>query len=61
VAEVAGTPVEADYQAHYLAEALRAIEADDVTLEMRDSLKQGSLRAVGDDDFLYVFMPMRMR
>jgi hypothetical protein len=32
-----------------------------VTLEMRDSLKQGSLRAVGDDDFLYVFMPMRMR
>ncbi len=60
-AEVTGASVGADYQAHYIAEALRAIEADDVTLEMRDSLKQGSLRAVGDDDFLYVFMPMRTR
>lgn len=55
-----GQPAEASYQAYFLTEALRAIDSDEVIMEMGEGLKQGSLRAVGDADYLYVLMPVRV-
>ncbi|MCD6339905.1 MAG: DNA polymerase III subunit beta [Verrucomicrobia bacterium] len=42
----------------YLVEALRALEEEEVRLELNDHLSPGILRTEGS--FLYVIMPMRM-
>lgn len=54
-----GEPISALYQTHYLAEALRAVDAGEVVMEIRGGMKQGSLRLPGNNRFLYVFMPIR--
>lgn len=59
-AKLEGAPSEASYQAYFLTEVLRAVDANDVILELGDGLRQGSIRVVGDDDFLYILMPIRV-
>lgn len=59
-ATLEGVPGEASYQAYFLAEALRAMDHDDLYMEMGEGLKQGSIRPVDDSDYLYVLMPVRV-
>ncbi len=55
-----GVPATASYQAYFLTEVLRALDADEVVVELGQGLKQGSIRAVKHDDFLYILMPVRV-
>ncbi|NLN19167.1 MAG: DNA polymerase III subunit beta [Firmicutes bacterium] len=55
-----GVPATASYQAYFLTEVLRALDADEVIVELGQGLKQGSIRVVNDDDFLYILMPVRV-
>ena len=44
----------------YLMSGVDAIDADEVTFELRDSLKAVVLRGVGRADYLYLLMPFRV-
>ncbi|HHT28462.1 MAG TPA: DNA polymerase III subunit beta [Firmicutes bacterium] len=55
-----GEPGEATYQAFYIMEALRAMDTEEVIMEIGEGLRQGSMRPVGESDYLYVLMPVRV-
>lgn len=55
-----GEPGEATYQAYFIMEALRAMDTEEVIMEIGEGLRQGSMRPVGESDFLYVLMPVRV-
>jgi DNA polymerase-3 subunit beta len=44
----------------YLMSGVDAVEADEVTLSLRDPVKAVVLRGVGKDDYLYLLMPLRV-
>ena len=44
----------------YLIDGIEAAAGDEVTLETADPVKPALLRAVGDDRFLYLLMPVRV-
>ena len=44
----------------YLMSGVDAIDAEDVTLSLRDPVKAVVLRGVGKDDYLYLLMPLRV-
>jgi len=44
----------------YLMNGVDAIDADEVTLSLRDPVKAVVLRGVGKDDYLYLLMPLRV-
>jgi DNA polymerase-3 subunit beta len=44
----------------YLAAGIEAIDSDDVTLATMDPMKPAVLRGVGQDDYLYLLMPVRV-
>lgn len=44
----------------FLASGLDAIDADDVTLSTMDPMKPAVLRGAGQDDYLYLLMPVRV-
>jgi DNA polymerase-3 subunit beta len=49
------------FNGRYLTEALAVMEeGQNVTLYLKDEVSPGLLRAVGDEDFSYVIMPMRI-
>lgn len=55
-----GDDTQTAYQARYLVDALRAMDADEIELGLGEGLKQGSIVPVGDDDYLYIVMPVRV-
>lgn len=48
------------YQARYLIDALRAMDSEEVVVGLGEGLRQGSIVPVGDDDYLYIVMPVRV-
>ena len=44
----------------YLSSGVDAATSEDVTLETLDSLKAAVVREVGNPDFLYLLMPVRV-
>jgi DNA polymerase-3 subunit beta len=48
------------FNAGYLEDGLDAIDSDDVTLATMDPMKPAVLRGVGQDDYLYLLMPVRV-
>ena len=48
------------FNAHYVIDALNAIDEDDVVLELNDDLSPGVLRGVDSESYLCVVMPMRI-
>ena len=44
----------------YLIDGIEAAAGDDITLETADAVKPALLRAVGDEQFLYLLMPVRV-
>lgn len=54
-----GTDLRIAFNARYLMDVLGLIDSENVTLELTGALNPGILRAEGDEDFLYVVMPMQ--
>ena len=54
-----GDEMEIRYNYQYLSDVLRALEQEKVELELTDSRKPAVFRGEGDNDYLYVLMPMR--
>ena len=48
------------FNPEYLIDGLEVAPGDEVTLETVDELKPALLRSVGDPDFLYLLMPVRV-
>lgn len=59
-ADFAGDPMEIGFNAKYLLDALGVIGQEQIELALADDSSPGVLRGKGDDDYLYVIMPMRI-
>lgn len=55
-----GADMETAYQSRYLVDVLRVLDSDEVEVRLGEGLKQGSVTPVGDDDYLYIVMPVRV-
>jgi DNA polymerase III subunit beta len=55
-----GTEMTVAFNPDYLAAGIDAIDADDVTLATMDPMKPAVLRGVGQTDYLYLLMPVRV-
>lgn len=53
-------PISIIFNSKYLIDALIVMESDQVIFELRDQESAGLLRPEGDDDYLYLVMPMKM-
>ena len=59
-AQVEGEPLEIAFNARYLLDALAAMDAEQVQMELCGALNPGTLQIVGDEDYTYVLMPMQI-
>ncbi len=55
-----GEGVEIAFNHAFLLDGLAVTTSDTVTLEVQSALKPGLLRSKGDDEFLYLLMPVRL-
>jgi len=55
-----GTDLTVAFNPEYLASGVEACTSDEVTLSTLDSLKPAVVRGVGNDDYLYLLMPVRV-
>ncbi len=55
-----GAEMTVAFNPDYLLAGIDAIDADDVTLATMDPMKPAVLRGVGQDDYLYLLMPVRV-
>lgn len=58
--KVEGEDVEIAFNYSYVLEGLASVGSDDVYLEVQSSLKPGIFRACGDENYLYLVMPVRI-
>jgi len=58
--EYSGDDVEIGFNVGYMLEALNAINSEKVEMLLSDSNSSGTLRAPGDDETVYIVMPMRL-
>jgi DNA polymerase-3 subunit beta len=59
-ATVDGPGVEIAFNVKYMIDVLNVLSTQNVALETNQSTSPGVVRPVGEDDFLYVVMPMRI-
>lgn len=59
-AQVEGDDVEIGFNSYYVTEGLSAMESGEVAFELQGSLKPGILKGVGDENYLYLVMPVRI-
>lgn len=59
-ATVNGEGVEIGFNVKYLIEALAAIDAPQVALETTQPQRPGVIRAIGDEQFMHLIMPMHL-
>lgn len=50
----------AAFQTYYLMDVLRALDSDDILMEIGDGSRQGCLRPVDDANYTYVLMPVNV-
>lgn len=55
-----GTPLTVAFNAQYLIEGVEVAAAERITLSTIDELKPALVRIEGNDDFLYLLMPVRV-
>jgi DNA polymerase-3 subunit beta len=60
-ASIEGEPLEIAFNVQYLIDALKAVGAPQVSLELTTASSPGVLRPIGDDAFTHVMMPMQLR
>ena len=58
--EYSGPSVKAGYNYKYLIDVLSALDGDDVALEIIDTLSPTLIRDAGNDEALFIVMPMRL-
>lgn len=59
-AKLEGAELTVAFNPDYLAAGVEAVSGDEITLSTQDPLKPAIVRGVGDDDFLYLLMPVRV-
>lgn len=59
-AQYEGEDLTVAFNPGYLIDGIEAAAGDEVTLETADAVKPALLRAVGDERFLYLLMPVRV-
>ncbi len=59
-AQYDGVEMTVAFNPDYLLAGIDAIDADDVTLATMDPMKPAVLRGAGQDDYLYLLMPVRV-
>jgi DNA polymerase-3 subunit beta len=57
-ATVEGDEVEIAFNVRYMSQVLGVMDSPQVALETTRSTEPGVLKAVGDDSFLHIIMPM---
>lgn len=55
-----GTPLEVNFNARYLLDALNIMDTEKIRMELKEELSSGLIRPVDGEDHLYVIMPMRL-
>ena len=55
-----GEPLEIGFNPEFLKEGIESIEAEEVLLRLISPLRPGLLQPVGDEDFRYLVMPIRL-
>jgi DNA polymerase-3 subunit beta len=60
VVEYQGEAIEIGFNVNYLLEALKACESEDIQLGLLDPNTSCTFHAVGEDDTVYLVMPMRL-
>jgi DNA polymerase-3 subunit beta len=58
--EYSGPPVKAGYNYRYMLDVLSAIDGDEISMEIIDTLSPTMIRDGSRDEVLYVVMPMRI-
>jgi DNA polymerase-3 subunit beta len=56
-----GEPLKIAFNGKYLVEALQALDAEEVDLDLQDDARSSVLRPYGQQDYKYVVMPVRLR
>jgi DNA polymerase-3 subunit beta len=59
-AEYDGEAMVMGFNARYVLDALAVIDDEQIALELNDPLNPGVMRPLGDDQYFYVIMPMRV-
>jgi DNA polymerase-3 subunit beta len=59
-AQIEGADLEIGFNHQYIIDGLTAIDTNEVLFEAQTSLKPGILKAVGEDYFFYLTMPVRI-
>jgi DNA polymerase-3 subunit beta len=59
-AEYEGDPIEIAFNADYLTSMLSETDSERLTMGLSGPLNPGLIRLVGDEDYLYVVMPMQL-
>ncbi len=54
-----GDPMEVSYNAVYIMDFLKAVETDEIELNLISSMNPGVMKPTGDSNLLYVIMPIR--
>ncbi|MBE3576437.1 MAG: DNA polymerase III subunit beta [Limnochordales bacterium] len=54
------SPFETAYQARFLTDVLRVLSSEEVLLGLDASLSPGTIRPAGQDNYVYVMMPVRV-
>ena len=55
-----GAPFAIAFNPQYLVDVYRALETEEVLLELSTPLNPGVIRPLGDDRYKYVVMPMQL-
>jgi len=55
-----GTDIQIAFNARYVLDALNVLEADKVELLFNGPLSPGLIRPPGEEDYVYVIMPVRV-
>ncbi|MGD0565778.1 MAG: DNA polymerase III subunit beta [Candidatus Goldiibacteriota bacterium] len=54
-----GEQIEVSYNAAYIMDVLKVIESDTIEIKLISSMNPGIIKGKGNDDFLYIVMPIR--
>jgi len=59
-AQIEGEDVEIGFNSHYVSEGLASMDSPEVSFEIQGALKPGIFKSVGDENYLYLVMPVRL-
>jgi DNA polymerase-3 subunit beta len=59
-AQIDGEPLEIGFNHQYIIEGMNAVDTEEVLFEAQTSLKPGIIKAVGEEYYFYLTMPVRL-